>query len=74
MSGQRRRGPMGGHGPGMRPTEKAKDFKGSMGKLFRYMSRYKLRFVMVFIFAVAGEELGFIGTVIIVILLLLIVT
>ena len=40
MSGQRRRGPMGGHGPGMRPTEKAKDFKGSMGKLFRYMSRY----------------------------------
>ena len=39
MSGQRRRGPMGGHGPGMRPTEKAKDFKGSMGKLFRYMSR-----------------------------------
>ena len=49
MSGQRRRGPMGGHGPGMRPTEKAKDFKGSMGKLFRYMSRYKLRFVMVFI-------------------------
>ena len=45
MSGQRRRGPMGGHGPGMRPTEKAKDFKGSMGKLFRYMSRYKLRFV-----------------------------
>ena len=33
MSGQRRRGPMGGHGPGMRPTEKAKDFKGSMGKM-----------------------------------------
>ncbi len=24
MSGQRRRGPMGGHGPGMRPTEKQK--------------------------------------------------
>ena len=23
MSEQKRRGPMGGHGPGMRPTEKA---------------------------------------------------
>ena len=56
-----RRGPMGGHGPGMRPTEKAKDFKGSMGKLFRYMSRYKLRFVMVFIFAVAGTVFNIAG-------------
>ena len=61
MSGQRRRGPMGGHGPGMRPTEKAKDFKGSMGKLFRYMSSYKLRFVMVFIFAVAGTVFNIAG-------------
>ena len=61
MSGQRRRRPMGGHGPGMRPTEKAKDFKGSMGKLFRYMSRYKLRFVMVFIFAVAGTVFNIAG-------------
>ena len=47
MSEQRRRGPMGGHGRGMRPTEKAKDFKGAMSKLFRYMSRYKMRFVLV---------------------------
>ena len=61
MSEQRRRGPMRGHGPGMRPTEKAKDFKGSMGKLFRYMSRYKLRFVMVFIFAVAGTVFNIAG-------------
>ena len=61
MSEQRRRGPMRGHGPGMRPTEKAKDFKGSMGKLFRYMSRYKLRFVMVFIFAVAGTIFNIAG-------------
>ena len=30
MSQQRRRGPMGGRG--MQPTEKAKDFKGSMEK------------------------------------------
>ena len=34
MSEQRRRkGPMGGRG--MQPTEKAKDFKGAMAKLFR---------------------------------------
>ena len=45
----------------MRPTEKAKDFRGSMGKLFSYMSRYKLRFVMVFIFAVAGTVFNIAG-------------
>ena len=61
MSEQKRRGPMGGHGPGMRPTEKATDFRGSMGKLFSYMSRYKLRFVMVFIFAVAGTVFNIAG-------------
>ena len=61
MSEQKRHGPMGGHGPGMRPTEKAKDFRGSMGKLFSYMSRYKLRFVMVFIFAVAGTVFNIAG-------------
>ena len=61
MSEQKRRGPMGGHGRGMRPTEKAKDFKGAMGKLFRYMSRYKMRFVLVFIFAVAGTVFNIVG-------------
>ena len=39
MSEQRRRGPMGGPRRGMMPGEKAKDFKGSMAKLFRYMDR-----------------------------------
>lgn len=48
MSEQRRRGPMGGHGR-MMSGEKAKDFKGSMAKLFRYMGRYKFRFVLMFI-------------------------
>ena len=61
MSEQRRRGPMGGHGRGMRPTEKAKDFKGAMGKLFRYMSRYTMRFVLVFIFAIAGTVFNIVG-------------
>ena len=61
MSEQKRRGPMGGHGRGMRPTEKAKDFKGAMSKLFRYMSRYKMRFVLVFIFAIAGTVFNIVG-------------
>lgn len=60
---QGRRGPMGGHGHGrgMAPGEKAKDFKGSMAKLFRYMGRYKIRFIMVFVFAVAGTVFNIVG-------------
>ena len=59
MSGQRRRDRWAARG--MRPTEKAKDFKGAMGKLFCYMGRYKLRFVMVFIFAIAGTIFNIAG-------------
>lgn len=59
MSQQRRRGPMGGHG--MQPTEKVKDFKGSMKKLFGYMGRYKFRFILMFIFAVAGTAFNIAG-------------
>ena len=52
---ENRRGPMGhGHGRGMHGGEKARDFKGSMAKLFRYMGRYKFRFILMFVFAVAG--------------------
>ena len=43
-----------GHGRGMHGGEKEKDFKGSMAKLFRYMERYKFRFILMFVFAVAG--------------------
>ena len=43
-----------GHGRGMHGGERAKDFKGSMAKLFRYMERYKFRFILMFVFAVAG--------------------
>nr|WP_297884966.1 ABC transporter ATP-binding protein [uncultured Blautia sp.] len=50
---ENRRGPMG-HGRGMQSTEKARDFKGSMGRLLRYMGRYTVRFVLMFFFAVAG--------------------
>ena len=56
---RRRRGPMGGRG--MQPTEKAKDFKGAMAKLFRYMGRYKFRFMLMFVFAVAGTVFNIVG-------------
>ena len=61
MSEQRRRGPMGGPRRGMMSGEKAKDFKGSMAKLFRYMGRYKFRFILMFIFAVAGTVFSIVG-------------
>lgn len=60
MSGTRRpRGPMGG--PRMQGGEKAKDFSGSMKKIFSYMSRYKFRFVIMFVFAVAGTIFNIVG-------------
>ena len=40
-------------GPGA-PVEKAKDFKGSIGKLARYMSEYKISLVFVVIFAITS--------------------
>ena len=52
---------MRGHGNRMAPGEKAKDFKGSMIKLFRYMGRYKFRFILMFIFAVAGTVFSIVG-------------
>ena len=51
MSEESRR-PMRGHGPmgrGMMPGEKAKDFKGSVGRLLNYMGRYKIALVFVLI-------------------------
>lgn len=53
------RGPMGGHG--MRSGEKAKDFKGTMGKLVRYMSVYKFQMLFVLIFAVCGTVFNIVG-------------
>ena len=62
MSETRRpRGPMGGPGRGAIPGEKAKDFKGSMKKIFRYMGRYKVRFLVMFIFAIAGTIFNIVG-------------
>lgn len=61
MSSQVKRGPMGGHGRGMHSGEKARDFKGSMAKLFRYMGQYKVRFGIMFVFAVAGTIFSIVG-------------
>ena len=45
----------------MRPAERARDFRGAMGKLFRYMGRYKVRFMLMFLFAVAGTVFNIVG-------------
>ena len=47
------RPPGGGHGP-MMGVDKAKDFKETIGKLFRYIGRYKAAVVIVGIFAVGS--------------------
>ena len=51
------------HGPGgrMMPGEKAKDFKGTTGKLLRYMGAYKYGLIAVMIFAVGGTAFNIIG-------------
>lgn len=59
-TGRPRRGPMGGR-RGAVPGEKAKDFKGSIKKILNYMGRYKLRLIMMFIFAVAGTAFNIVG-------------
>ncbi len=55
------RRPRRGHGRRMMPGEKAKDFKGSMKKIFNYMGRYKFRFLLMFVFAVAGTVFDIVG-------------
>lgn len=54
MSNSHRRGPGA-------PVEKAKDFKGSIGKLARYMSEYKLALVFIVIFAITSTVFNIIG-------------
>ena len=50
MSENKARGPvMGCHrSRAMNSGEKAKDFKGAMKRLLKYMERYKIRFVLMF--------------------------
>ncbi len=58
--GGRPRGPMG-KGPMGAGTEKAKDFKGSIGKLMKVMAQYKLQLVVVFLFAIGSTIFSVIG-------------
>ena len=55
MAGPRRHG----HGPA--PVEKAKDFKGSILKLLKYIGRYKIALAFVIIFAVASTVFNILG-------------
>ncbi|NBI92818.1 ABC transporter ATP-binding protein [Lachnospiraceae bacterium] len=54
---------MHGHGPGghMMPGEKAKDFKGSTGRLLRYMGAYRYGLLAVLFFAVGGTAFHILG-------------
>lgn len=62
MSENRRRA-RGPHGPGgaMMPGEKAKDFKGTIKKLFLYMGNYKYALFAVAIFAIGSTLFNIIG-------------
>ena len=54
------RGPMG-HGRGMMPGEKAKDFKGTMKKLMSNLGKYTYAIIAVFIFAIGSVAFSVIG-------------
>lgn len=60
MRQPRHRGPGGPHG-GMMPGEKARDFKGTFGKLLGYLGRYKIGLIFVIIFAVGSTVFHIIG-------------
>ena len=65
MAENRKRPPMGRHGgprEGMAPTEKAKDFKGTIKVLIsKYLSRYKVGFIIVLLFATASTIFSIVG-------------
>ena len=56
-----RRGPMGGPGGVMRGGEKAQDFKGTMSRLLKILSPYKVTIIIVFIFAIASTVFTIVG-------------
>lgn len=56
-----KRPPRRGPGGGMMPVEKAKDFKGTIKKLIRYMSKYHAAIITVMLFTVASTAFNVIG-------------
>ncbi len=55
-----RRGPRGG-GPGFIPGEKAKNFRGTIRKLMRYIGSYRIAIVFVAIFAIGSTVFNIVG-------------
>jgi ATP-binding cassette subfamily B multidrug efflux pump len=54
--------PMGhGHGGGMHGLEKPKDFKGTLGKLIKYINRYHTAIIIVMIFTVGSTIFSIFG-------------
>lgn len=53
--------PRRGPGRGMMPVEKAKDFKGSIGKLLAYIGRYKIAIIIVMIMAAISTVFSVVG-------------
>ncbi|MPM40964.1 putative ABC transporter ATP-binding protein [bioreactor metagenome] len=55
-------GPMGGPGgPMMRGGEKARDFKGTVSKLLKYLAVYKVSLIVVLVFAIASTVFSILG-------------
>ncbi len=52
---------MHGPGGGMMPGEKAKDFRGTTGRLFRYMGAYRYGLAAVMLFAIGGTTFNILG-------------
>ncbi|WP_138207491.1 ABC transporter ATP-binding protein [Haloimpatiens lingqiaonensis] len=52
-----------GHGPGamLQGGEKARDFKGTMKKLIKYLSAYKFSIITVLIFAIGSSAFSIVG-------------
>ena len=61
MSPGPRRGPGGGHGRGPVPREKADDFRLAWRRLFDYMDRYRLGFIIALVVACVGTVLTLAG-------------
>jgi len=57
----RPRGPMGGGHKMAMPTEKAKDFKGTLKKLLKYLGKYKISIIIVLLFAMLSTVFAIVG-------------
>ena len=58
---RRGHGPMGGGPAAMMPGEKAKDFKGTFGRLLRYLGKYKFAVLVVMLFACISTVFAIVG-------------